>query len=100
MPAESSGRMAIWPVESQSVETVCRSAFSIGIGGATKTKSTPAESWPRKSLTDIRKARNQARALIDEQKLLAWAFVFSVPEAEVSSLRPLEQKTVRIWIRA
>ncbi|WP_411706315.1 Arm DNA-binding domain-containing protein [Edaphovirga cremea] len=23
--------------------------------------------WPRKSLTDIRKARNQARALIDEQ---------------------------------
>jgi hypothetical protein len=24
-------------------------------------------SWPRKSLTDIRKARNQARALIDEQ---------------------------------
>jgi len=25
--------------------------------------------WPRKSLTDIRKARNQARALIDEQIL-------------------------------
>ena len=24
-------------------------------------------SWPRKSLTDIRKARNQARALIDER---------------------------------
>lgn len=24
-------------------------------------------SWPRKSLTEIRKARNQARALIDEQ---------------------------------
>lgn len=23
--------------------------------------------WPRKSLTDIRKARNQARAIIDEQ---------------------------------
>jgi len=29
-------------VESPSVRTVCRSVFSIAIGGATKTKSTPA----------------------------------------------------------
>ncbi len=108
MPAESSGRMAISPVESQSVRTVCRSVFSIGISGETRTESTPAESWPRKSLTDIRKARNQARALIDEQinpnkhkkTAKAQAHAATNAEAEQEKIRKVQTLTVQDLAKA
>lgn len=102
MPAESSGRMAIWPVESQSVRAACRSAFSIGIGGAIRIKSTPAESWPRKSLTDIRKARNQARALIDEQinpneqKKTAKAQAYAAANVEAEQVKTTKVQTLTV----
>ncbi len=63
MPARSSGRMAISPVESQFARTVFRSAFSIAIAGATKIKSTPAEPGrANPSRTSARRVTRPARS--------------------------------------
>jgi hypothetical protein len=65
-------------------------------------------SWPRKSLTDIRKARNQARALIDEQinpnehkkTAKAQAHAATNAEAEQEKIRKVQTPTVQDLAKA
>ncbi len=59
-------------------------------------------SWPRKSLTDIRKARNQARALIDEQinpnehKKTAKAQAHAVTNAKAAQEKSTKVQTLTV----
>jgi integrase len=59
-------------------------------------------SWPRKSLTDIRKARNQARALIDEQinpnehKKTAKAQAYAAANVEAEQVKMTKVKTLTV----
>ena len=59
-------------------------------------------SWPRKSLTDIRKARNQARALIDEQinpnehKKTAKAQAYVAANVEAEQVKTAKVKTLTV----
>jgi hypothetical protein len=93
--------MAISPVESLRVRTVCRSVFSIVIGGASRTEYA-CGSWPRKSLTDICKARNQARALIDEQiypnehKKTAKAQAYAAANVEAEKVKTTKVQTLNV----
>lgn len=59
-------------------------------------------SWPRKSLTDIRKARNQARALIDEQinpnehKKTAKAQAYAAANVEAEQVKTTKVQTLTV----
>ncbi|PTR23757.1 uncharacterized protein DUF4102 [Pseudomonas sp. GV085] len=61
--------------------------------------------WPRKSLTDIRKARNQARALIDEQinpnehKKTAKAQAYAAANVEAEQLKTTKVQTLTVHCR-
>lgn len=58
--------------------------------------------WPRKSLTDIRKARNQARALIDEQinpneqKKTAKALAYAAANVEAEQIKTTKVQTLTV----
>jgi hypothetical protein len=58
--------------------------------------------WPRKSLTDIRKTRNQARALIDEQinpneqKKTAKAQAYAAANVEAEQLKTTKVQTLTV----
>ena len=65
-------------------------------------KEYACATWPRKSLTDIRKARNQARALIDEQinpneqKKTAKAQAYAVANVEAEQVKTTKVQTLTV----
>ena len=65
-------------------------------------KEHVCETWPRKFLTDIRKARNQARALIDEQinpnehKKTANAQAYAAANVEAEQIKTAVQRAQQV----